>query len=42
LGNTNALLFRGLKKEISLSKNEEVLKAAGQGNSHALKILTQN
>jgi hypothetical protein len=42
MGNTNATLIKGLKKEGSLLSNEKVLQAAEQGNLRAMKLLNQD
>jgi hypothetical protein len=42
MGNTNATLIKGLKKEGSLLNNEKVLQAAEQGNLRAMKMLNQD
>lgn len=42
LGNSNAVLMKGLKKEINLTRNPTIMKAASQGNYNALKLLSMN
>lgn len=42
MGNTNATLIKGLKKEGNILKNSKVIMAAEQGNLRALKFLNQN
>jgi hypothetical protein len=42
MGNTNATLIKGLKKEGNILKNSKVILAAEQGNLRALKFLNQN
>lgn len=42
MGNTNATLIKGLKKEGDILKNSKVIQAAEQGNLRALKFLNQN
>jgi hypothetical protein len=39
LGNTNATLLKGLKKEGKLANNSKVIEAAEKGNLRALKLL---